>query len=90
MQASEGRVYGSSSKQGMGFNGRAFPRDHRETAGQALGSNVGDFGVGSNGFGPIVQVNGRLVVDRKQVVWDQGEQLGKDRRGFGDGHTRQG
>jgi hypothetical protein len=61
MQASEGRVFGSS-KQGMGFKGRAFGKDHMEMTGHALGSNVGDFGVDSNGFGPNVQVSGRLVV----------------------------
>jgi len=84
MQASEGRVFGSS-KQGMGFKGRAFGKDHMEMTGHALGSNVGDFGVDSNGFGPNVQVSGRLVVDRNQVVGDQGEQLGKDSRVLGTG-----
>ena len=84
MQASEGRVSGSS-KQGMGFKGRAFGKDHMEMTGHALGSNVGDFGVDSNGFGPNVQVSGRLVVDRNQVVGDQGEQLGKDSRVLGTG-----
>ena len=84
MQASEGRVFGSG-KQGMGFNGRAFGKDHMEMTGHALGSNVGDFGVDSNGFGPNVQVSGRLVVDRNQVVGDQGEQLGKDSRVLGTG-----
>lgn len=84
MQASEGRVLGSS-KQGMGFKGRAFGKDHMAMTGHALGSNVGDFGVDSNGFGPNVQVSGRLVVDRNQVVADQGEQLGKDSRVLGTG-----
>jgi hypothetical protein len=84
MQASEGRVFGSS-KQGMGFKGRAFGKDHMEMTGHALGSNVGDFGVDSNGFGLNVQVSGRLVVDRNQVVGDQGEQLGKDSRVLGTG-----
>ena len=69
----------------MGFKGRAFGKDHMEMTGHALGSNVGDFGVDSNGFGPNVQVSGRLVVDRNQVVGDQGEQLGKDSRVLGTG-----
>jgi hypothetical protein len=33
-----GRVFGSS-KQGMGFKGRAFGKDHMEMTGHALGSN---------------------------------------------------
>ena len=54
----------------------------KETTGQALGSNVVDFGVDSNGHVTNVQASARFVADRNQVVGDQGEQFRTDRRGL--------